>query len=39
MQTLLSSQTQTLTAQYAQMETTLQEMPQLQAEMTQQLAG
>jgi flagellar hook-associated protein 2 len=39
MQTLLTSQTQTLTAQYAQMETTLQEMPQLQAEMTQQLAG
>jgi flagellar hook-associated protein 2 len=39
MQTLLSSQTQTLTAQYAQLETTLQEMPQLQAEMTQQLAG
>ena len=39
MQTLLSSQTQTLTAQYAQMEITLQEMPVLQAEMTQQLAG
>jgi flagellar hook-associated protein 2 len=39
MQTLLSSQTQTLTAQYAQLETTLQEMPELQAEMTQQLAG
>ena len=39
MQTLLSSQTATLTTQYAQMEITLQEMPQLQAEMTQQLAG
>ena len=39
MQTLLTSQTQSLTAQYAQMEITLQEMPQLQSQMTQQLAA
>jgi flagellar hook-associated protein 2 len=39
MQTLLTSQTQTLTAQYSQMEVTLQEMPQLQSEITQQLTG
>jgi flagellar hook-associated protein 2 len=39
MQTLLTSQTQTLTAQYSQMEVTLQEMPQLQSEISQQLTG
>jgi len=39
MQTLLTQQTNTLTAQYAQMEVTLQEMPQLQSEITQQLTG
>jgi flagellar hook-associated protein 2 len=39
MQSLLQSQTNTLTAQYAQMEVTLQEMPQLQSQMTQQLAS
>jgi flagellar hook-associated protein 2 len=39
MQTLLASQTQALTQQYAQMETTLQEMPQLQSQINQQLTG
>jgi flagellar hook-associated protein 2 len=39
MQTLLTSQTQSLTQQYAQMAVTLQEMPQLQEQMTQQLAA
>ena len=39
MQTLISSQTQALTQEYAQMQTTLDEMPQLQQQMTEQLAG
>jgi flagellar hook-associated protein 2 len=39
MQTLLTSQTQSLTQQYAQMEITLQEMPSLQQQMTEQLAA
>jgi flagellar hook-associated protein 2 len=39
MQTLLTAQTQSLTQQYAQMAVTLQEMPQLQEQMTQQLAA
>jgi flagellar hook-associated protein 2 len=39
MQTLLATQTQALTNQYAQMQTTLEEMPNLQTEMTGQLAG
>jgi flagellar hook-associated protein 2 len=39
MQTQLTAQTQALTTQYAQMETTLQEMPALQSQMTQQLAA
>lgn len=39
MQALLTTQTQNLTAEYAQMQTTLDEMPQLQSEMTQQLAA
>jgi flagellar hook-associated protein 2 len=39
MQTLLASQTQSLTQQYAQMEITLQEMPLLQQQTTQQLAA
>ena len=39
MQTLLTAQTQSLTQQYAQMAVTLQEMPQLQQQMTQQLAA
>lgn len=39
MQAQLVNQEQVLTTQYAQMETTLQEMPSLQSELTQQLAG
>jgi flagellar hook-associated protein 2 len=39
MQTLLTSQTQALTQQYAQMEVTLQEMPNLQSQMTAQLSA
>ncbi len=39
MQTLLATQTQALTSEYAQMQTTLEEMPNLQSEMTAQLAG
>jgi flagellar hook-associated protein 2 len=39
MQSQLTTQEQNLTNQYAQLQITLDEMPQLQAEMTQQLAG
>jgi len=39
MQTLITAQTQSLTQQYAQMAVTLQEMPQLQQQVTEQLAA
>jgi flagellar hook-associated protein 2 len=39
MQAQLTTQEQNLTAEYAQMQTTLDEMPQLQSQMTEQLAG
>jgi flagellar hook-associated protein 2 len=39
MQALISTQTQALTQQYAQMEVTLQEMPNLQSQVTAQLAA